>query len=92
MRSVKIVLIGLCLSLVTCASSQKKMQEARAKDPQYQYSLGAFHLNNNNLDEALRYFQRALSLDGRHFQSLNAIGLVYSIKGDFAEAEKAFQK
>lgn len=88
----KIILIGLCLSLVTCASSQKKLQEAREKDPQYQYSMGAFYLNNNNLDEAIRYFQRALAQDSRHFQSLNALGLVYSMKGNFPEAEKAFLK
>jgi type IV pilus assembly protein PilF len=92
MKRSMIVLFGLCLSLVTCASSQKKLQEAREKDPQYQYSLGAFYLNNNNLDEALRYFQRALALDPRHFQSLNAQGLVYSMKGNFQEAEKSFLK
>ncbi|MGB7296375.1 MAG: tetratricopeptide repeat protein [Candidatus Aminicenantales bacterium] len=92
MNRAMIVLIGLCLSLVTCASSQKKLQEAREKDPQYQYSLGAFHLNSNNLDEALKFFQRALALDSRHFQSLNAMGLIYSMKGNFAEAERFLLK
>ncbi len=92
MKKSKIVLIGLCLGLVTCASSQKKLQEAREKDPQYQYSMGAFYLNNNNLDEAVRYFQRALTLDSRHFQSLNALGLTYSMKGNLPAAEKSFLK
>jgi type IV pilus assembly protein PilF len=92
MKRKKVFLIGLCLSLVTCASSQKKLQEAREKDPQYQYSMGAFYLNNSNLDEAIRYFQRALALDPRHFQSLNALGLVYSMKGNLPEAEKFFLK
>ncbi len=92
MIKTKMVLIGLCLSLVTCASSQKRLQEAREKDPQYQYALGAFHLNNNNLDEAVKYFRRALNLDPRHFQSLNGLGLAYSINGNFAEAEKSFLK
>ena len=92
MKKATIVLIGMCLSLVTCASSQRKLQEANEKSPQYQYSLGAFHLNNNNLDEALKYFQRALALDPRHFQSWNALGLVYSIQGNFEQAEKSFLK
>lgn len=92
MKKTTVVLIGLCLSLVTCASSQKKIREANEKNPQYQYSLGAFHLNNNNLDEAIKYFHKALALDTRHTQSLNALGLVYTIKGNFAEAEKSLLK
>lgn len=92
MKKRKIFLIGLCLSLVTCASSQKKLQQEREKDPQYQYSMGAFYLNNSNLDEAIRFFQKALALDPRHFQSLNALGLVYSMKGNLPEAEKSFLK
>jgi tetratricopeptide (TPR) repeat protein len=54
--------------------------------------MGAVYLNNNNLDEAVRYFNRALSLNPRHYQSLNALGLTYSLKGDFKEAEKSFLK
>jgi len=92
MNKRKIFLIGLCLGLVTCASSQKKLQQEREKDPQYQYSMGAFYLNNSNLDEAIRFFQKALALDPRHFQSLNALGLVYSMKGNLPEAEKSFLK
>jgi tetratricopeptide (TPR) repeat protein len=92
MKNQRVFIIGLCLGLVTCASSQKKLQEAKEKDPQYQYSMGAFYLNNNNLEEAARYFQRALALDPRHFQSLNALGLANSMKGNFAEAEKSFLK
>ncbi len=88
----KIVVIGLCLSLVTCASSQKKLQMAKEKDPQYQYSMGAVYLNNNNLEEAIRLFNKALSIDPRHYQSLNALGLAYSMKGDLQEAEKSFRK
>jgi tetratricopeptide (TPR) repeat protein len=92
MKKMKIMVIGLCLSLLMCASSQKKLQMAREKDPQYQYSMGAVYLNSSNLDEAIRLFNKALSLDPRHFQSLNALGLVYSMKGDLREAEKFFLK
>src|SRR4030042_641931 len=73
--------------MATCASSQKKLQQAKEKDPQYQYSMGAVYLNNNNLDEAIRLFNKALSLDPRHFQSLNALGLTYSMKGDLQGVE-----
>jgi tetratricopeptide (TPR) repeat protein len=92
MKKMTIAVFGLCLSLLTCASSQKKLQAAREKDPQYQYSMGAVYLDNGNLDEAIRFFNKALSLNPRHFQSLNALGLVYSMKGDLREAEKSFLK
>jgi tetratricopeptide (TPR) repeat protein len=92
MKKTKSAVIGLCLCLVTCASSQKKIQQAKEKDPQYQYSMGAVYLNSNNLDEAVKSFNKALSLDPKHFQSLNALGLTYSLKGDLREAEKYFLK
>ncbi len=92
MKKTNILVVGLGLSLVMCASSQKKLQMAKEKDPQYQYSMGAVYLNNNNLDEAVRLFNKALSLDPRHYQSLNALGLVHSMKGELREAEKSFLK
>jgi len=92
MKKAAILVIALSLSLMGCASSQKKLQMAKEKDPQYQYSMGAVHLNNNNLDEAIRFFNKALSLDPRHHQSMNALGLVYSMKGDLREAERYFHK
>jgi len=92
MKKTTWTVIGLVLFLTACASSQKKLQQAKDKDPQYQYSMGAVYLNNNNLDEAIRLFNKALSLNPRHFQSLNALGLAYSLKGDLKEAEKFFLK
>jgi type IV pilus assembly protein PilF len=92
MKKTKGAVIGMCLCLLTCASSQKKIQQAKEKDPQYQYSMGAVYLNSNNLDEAVKSFNRALALDPKHYQSLNALGLTYSLKGDLREAEKYFLK
>ncbi len=92
MKKTKWAAFGLIVFLMSCASSQKKLQQAKEKDPQYQYSMGAVYLNNNNLDEAIRFFNKALSLDPRHYQSLNALGLTYSLKRDLKEAEKSFLK
>ncbi|MEW5900559.1 MAG: tetratricopeptide repeat protein, partial [Acidobacteriota bacterium] len=92
MRTRTIAAIGLCLSLATCASSQKKIEQARGKDPQYQYNLGLFHLNNNTLEEALRYLNRSLALDPRNHLVLNALGLLHSMKGNLEEAVNMYQK
>ena len=90
MKKTMIMTVALGLCLATCASSQKKAQTAREKDPQYQYSMGAVYLSSNNLDEAIKQFNKALALDPKHFQSLNALGLAYSMKGNLQEAEKSF--
>lgn len=82
----------ICLNLLLCGSAQKEIQKSREKDPQYQYNLGLFYLNNNNLDEAIKYLDRALSLNPRHYLALSARALAYSIKGNFQEALASFQK
>lgn len=93
MTSLRTALIPLaCLSLVLCASSPQKTERARQKDPQYQYNVGLFHLNNNDLDEAIRYLNRSLALNPRFLLSWNALGLAHSMKGEFESSIKDFQK
>ncbi|MDI6844608.1 MAG: tetratricopeptide repeat protein [Candidatus Saccharicenans sp.] len=80
------------MSLTSCASTQSKLDKARAQDPQYQYNLGLFYLNNNNIDEAIKYFNRSLSLDPRNHLAWNALGLAQSMKGNMEASIQAFQK
>jgi type IV pilus assembly protein PilF len=82
----------LCLGLFSCAASQKKIEQAREKDPQYQYNIGLFYLNSSNLDEASKYFQKALALDPRHYQSLNMMGLVAAMRGNFQESVNFYKR
>jgi len=92
MRTKVVAVLALCASLAFCASSQKKMLKAREKDPKYQYNLGLFHLNQNNSDEAIKCFVKALALDARFYQAWNMIGLAHASKGHLEEAVKAYQK
>lgn len=91
-RNQSILIIFLVLVLATCASTQNKLDKARAKDPQYQYNLGLFYLNNNNIDEAIKYFNRSLSLDPKNHLAWNALGLAQSMKGNFEASIQAFSK
>ena len=86
-----LILLLACLPLALCASAQKKMERAREKDPKYQYNLGSFYLNNNELDQAIRAFKRALELDPRLHLAYNGLGLAHSLKGDLAAAADAFE-
>jgi len=92
MRAKAITVLTVCASLAFCASAQMKIQKAREKDPKYQYNLGLFFLNQNNIDEAAKYFVKALSLDTRYYLAYNALGLVHSMRGRFEESIRAYQK
>ncbi len=82
----------MCVNVAFCATSQKKVQKAKENDPQYQYNLGLLYLNQNNVDEAMKYFNKSLSLNPNYHQAWNALGLAYSYKGDVEASVKAFEK
>jgi tetratricopeptide (TPR) repeat protein len=92
MKTKTVLVMFACLGLTFCASSQAKLARSREKDPQYQYNLGLFYLNGNSVDEAVKYLNKSLSLNPRHFLAWNALGLARSMKGDLQEAAAAFQK
>ncbi|MGB9893169.1 MAG: tetratricopeptide repeat protein [Candidatus Saccharicenans sp.] len=87
-----VLIIFILLAFATCASTQGKMQKAQEKDPQYQYNLGLFYLNNNNLDEAIKYFNKSLTLNPKNHLAWNALGLAQSMKTNFEASIQAFQK
>jgi len=90
MRVRKIVVLAALICLASCASAQTKVERARAKSPTYQYNLGNFFLNQGNIDEAIKSYLRALSLDSRFHLAHNALGLAYSMKGQLDDAVKSY--
>src|SRR4030067_407624 len=97
MKKTMILAIALGLCLATCASSQKKLQQAKEKDPQYQYSMGAVYLNNNNLDEAEEEFKKVTADAKYGSKELPYYNLarLYSLRQDWETAlfyaDKAIQ-
>jgi len=97
MRAKSTIVLLLCATLSVCASTQQKTQKAQAKDPKYQYNMGLVYLNQSNMDAknidvAITYFVKALSLDTQYYLAWNAIGLAQSLKGNLQESAKAYQK
>jgi type IV pilus assembly protein PilF len=86
------LIVFACLGLTFCVSSQNKLARSRDNDPQHQYNLGLFYLNNNSVDEAIGYLNKSLSLNSKYFLAWNALGLAQSMKGSLQEATAAFQK
>jgi len=92
MRAKAIAVVTICASLAFCASSQARQQRAREKDPKYQYNLGLFYLNQNDVENATKYFVKALSLDTGYYLAWNGMGLAHSMRGRLDEAAKAYEK
>ena len=91
MRCKLILIIFVCLNFILCASTQKKIEDARNNDPQYQYNMGLFYLNEGVVDEAIRYLKRALEINPRYDLALYALGLSYSMNGNLEESAKHLQ-
>lgn len=87
-----LILICTMLFLAGCASSQSQTKNKQEKDPQYQYNLGLFYLNSNNVDEAIKCFNRSLNLNPNNYLAWNAIGLAQSLKTNFEASIQAFTK
>lgn len=86
------LILIICLNLMVCASSQKKLRKAREKDPEYQYNVSLVHLRNGNLDEAIRTLNKAIALKPDYNHALCTLGLVYSMKGEFKQSINYLQK
>lgn len=86
------VILLISLNLIVCASSQKRLEKQRAKDPQYQYNVGLVYLQNGSHDNAINYFKKSLSLQPNFDLALNALGLTHFMKGEFQEAVGHFEK
>jgi tetratricopeptide (TPR) repeat protein len=89
----KILVVFLAsFSLIVCASSQKRLEKKRDEDPQYQYNVGLVYIQSDRLDDAIKYFNKALSLRPNFDLALNALGLTYFMKGEFQKAAGHFEK
>lgn len=91
MRYKSIFIIFICLNFILCASTQKKIEDARNNDIQYQYNMGLFYLNQGIVDEAIKYLNRTIELNPRYDLALYSLGLAHSMNGNFEESVKHLQ-
>ncbi|MDH5468651.1 MAG: tetratricopeptide repeat protein [Candidatus Aminicenantes bacterium] len=86
------LILILTVFLVSCASSQARIEKKRAKDLQDQYELALVAMKYSMPDEAIRYLNNALSLNPNHQPSYFLLGLAHSQKKNYKEAAAAFEK
>lgn len=65
---------------------------ADESNPQLHNELGALLVQKGFPNDAEREFERAVNLDGRHFQAWYNLGLVRASRGDEGGARRAFQR
>lgn len=86
------VIFFISLNLIFCASSPKRLAKKRESDPQYQYNVGLVYLQNYKYEDAMKYFNKSLSLRPNFDLALNAVGIIHFIKGEFQQAMEYFEK
>jgi tetratricopeptide (TPR) repeat protein len=82
----------LTVLLCACASPEQKAEKEREQNPQYQYNVGIFYLNNGQPDEAIKYLKKSLTLQPQFDLALDGMGLAYTMKGNFEEAIKYYNQ
>ncbi len=92
MKAKSIVMLIVCGLLLSCATSQQRLQKKREKDPNYQYNLGIFYINNGEPEMALEHLDRSLSLDPDNTLTFIGKGLAYTMLGKLKEAENNYKK
>ncbi len=84
--------LGLAAIASACVSPQARLAAQQEKDPQYQYEKAAVCMQAGLPDEAIKYLNRAITLDPNHYLSYNLFGLAYLIKRDFPNAVTALER
>jgi Tfp pilus assembly protein PilF len=92
MRWKTAVLLVACVTLTLCASSEKKLAQAREKDTKYQYNLGLFYLNSGNVSEAIKTLNKSIALSATNHLAWNALGLAHAMSGELEEAIRNYQR
>lgn len=88
----KIIYLVVFILLIAGCATKSTIDTRKEKDPNYQYSLGAFYLNEGKLDLALNHFNRALSLEPRHYLSLHGLAVVSIMRGEVDKASKYLEE
>lgn len=80
-----ILYLFVCLVCFAC-SGQDEKQAAEF------FGRGVYHYKKNEFDDALRFFNEALEKNPKLADAHNNIGLIYELRGKYAEAAEEFEK
>ena len=61
-------------------------------DERAQFNMGNFYFGQQDFPKAIEHYKKATELDSTYSTAFNLLGYAYRQNGDFADAEKAFQR
>lgn len=85
------VLLALSAALAACTPTQQQVDAKNELDPRYQFQKAEVCMRYGFPDEALKYLNKALTIDPRFYQAINLVGQAYQKKENYPEAIKAFE-
>ena len=85
-------ILALCMFVLSCASSQAKVEQEKKTDFQEEYERAIVAMRYGLVDESIKYLKNALALAPNHHHSRYLLGMAYMKKEDYKEAAAAFEK
>ena len=70
----------------------KKIIDSGIEDPRVYCGMGLIALQNNKIDQAIKYNLKAVDLDSKYSHAYSNLGLIYCQIGKFDESEKYLRK
>ena len=67
------------------------MQEVEPSFPKIYFAIGTVFIKTGNLDEAFKYYSRAVELDRNYHLAKIAVANVFVMKGKFSKAIEIYQ-
>ena len=93
------IAISLLLGFLICGCNSPKKPVTTPADNQFDYrdalnsfKIGVNYLNNNEVMNAIRHLERAVSEDGGNYRYHHSLGLAYVLNGRFEDAERELKQ
>jgi type IV pilus assembly protein PilF len=88
-----VVALSLILMVSSCVTSNSRKSTVDAKKAHDSHlNLGLTYLQRDNREGARRHFEKALQLEPDSAAAHNGLARLYALTGEFALAEKSFQR
>lgn len=102
MKPSVLLLMLVATGLAACSGNARRDALAKVEpvfsvrhsfaDAQANYQLGRYYLGQKRFELAEKSFQKAISIDPKHIDALNALGTLYAERGELPRALEMFEK
>lgn len=94
-QQVELAMVGIYLEKKDFANAKKLLagiDESTITDPTIFYNLGVSYMNSKDVDNAIKYFQKSITVDPKFSDGYFQLAVSYIAKNDNAKAVENFKK